>query len=331
MAAWRNYRLCRRCFSTAASDFKVFKRAHKTCDTVNGTGGRRLANGVHLDLRCDGQAYGGCQAACLIFWKDAWLKPVDANNRRRSNELGSISIADPVGRNASAGRRCTEQDVWKATFIESHQSTDETRYFCQATQLPYFTTHLAWYDIRQYLEDYRSGNVSLHRMLLGFIYVSYFYGSLAYRGRLGRPARWLYDRFQALWGGISFPRSRGNIPVGQPTPVCDLNLQPGELVRVKSHKEILSTVDTVYMNRGLGFDAEQVPYCGGIYRVRARVNRFIDEKTGKMRKLKTPAFMLEGVYCQARYSNSKMFCPRAIFSWWRDIWLERVPENTPKV
>jgi hypothetical protein len=50
-------------FKYCGRSFKVFKVAHKTCDTVNGTGGRRLAGGIHLDIRCDGQAYGGCQAA----------------------------------------------------------------------------------------------------------------------------------------------------------------------------------------------------------------------------------------------------------------------------
>ena len=218
--------------------------------------------------------------------------------------------------------------MWRGTRAQDQQAADETRYVCQATQLPYFTTPLPWWDIRQYVEDYTSGNVTLGRIFRGFVYVSYYYGTLAYRGRLGRPARWLYDRFQALWGGVPFPRRRGTIPAGQPTPTCTLNLQPGELVRVKSYKEILATVDTNDKNRGLAFDAELVPYCGGIYRVRARVNKFIDEKTGKMKTLKTPAVILEGVCCQSRYSNCRMFCPRSIYSWWREIWLERVPENT---
>ena len=68
-------------FQYCGQRFKVFKRAHKTCDTINDTGGRRLSNGIHLDLRCDGKAYGGCQAGCLIFWKDAWLKPVTQNTQ----------------------------------------------------------------------------------------------------------------------------------------------------------------------------------------------------------------------------------------------------------
>ena len=203
----------------------------------------------------------------------------------------------------------------------------EARYVCQATELLKFTTPLPWYDLRQYLEDYSSGNASLGRIFRGFVYVSYYYGSLACRGRLGRPARWVYDRFQALWGGIPFPKRTGTIPVGQPTPTCDLNLQPGELVRVKSFHEILATIDTRAQHRGLTFEAELTPYCGGTYRVKARVHNFIDEKTGKMKTLKTPAVILEGVYCQSRYSNCRMFCPRSIYSWWREIWLERVPDS----
>ena len=42
------------------------------------------------------------------------------------------------------------------------------------------------------------------------------------------------------------------------------------------------------------FDAEMVPYCGGVFRVKARIERFINEKTGTMSTLKTPAVMLEG-------------------------------------
>ena len=124
----------------------------------------------------------------------------------------------------------------------------------------------------------------------------------------------------------SFPRREGQIPVGQPTPRCDLGLKPGVLVRVKPYQEILATLDTTNSNRGLSFDAELVPYCGKIYRVKTRVDKFIDEKTGKMRHLRTPAVMLEGVYCKSRYCGQRMFCPRSIYSWWREIWLEQVSE-----
>jgi hypothetical protein len=59
--------------------FQVYKRAHKTCDTVFPIRGRRLDRSVHLETRCDGSAHGGCQAGCLIFWKEVWLMPIDKN------------------------------------------------------------------------------------------------------------------------------------------------------------------------------------------------------------------------------------------------------------
>ena len=79
-------------FQYCGKRYRVYKRAHKTCDTINPIAGRRLADGIHLNLRCDGKAYGGCQAACLIFWKAAWLKPVGKLVAARS-PLGGGSTA----------------------------------------------------------------------------------------------------------------------------------------------------------------------------------------------------------------------------------------------
>src|SRR5215813_3497089 len=63
-------------FAFCGKRFQVYKRAHKTCDTIFPVRGRRVGNAVHLETRCNGSAHGGCQAKCLLFWKDAWLKPV---------------------------------------------------------------------------------------------------------------------------------------------------------------------------------------------------------------------------------------------------------------
>src|SRR2546425_499560 len=50
--------------------FRVYKSAHKTCDTIETFRIRRMTNTVHLgELRCGGEAHGGCQAGCLLFWK----------------------------------------------------------------------------------------------------------------------------------------------------------------------------------------------------------------------------------------------------------------------
>ena len=303
-------------FRYCGQRFQVYKRAHKTCDTVSGQYvGLRLSHAVHLDLRCDGQAYGGCQAACLIFWKEAWLKRVGEEDTKLP------SIANLLAKTGETG--CTESDVWRAT---KHGLPGAPIYSCQATELLHFTTPLKWWDARQYVEAYRSGNESLGELLRGFAYLFYYYVTLSNWHGLGRPGRWLYDRFQLIWGGVPFPRRAGQIPVGKPTPRCDLGLKPGDLVRVKPYQEILATLDTRNSNRGLSFDAELVPYCGKIYRVKTRVDKFIDEKTGKMRHLRTPAVMLEGVTCKSRYCGQRMFCPRSIHSWWREIWLEKLSE-----
>src|SRR5262249_55236336 len=65
-------------FEFCGKRFEVWSRAHKTCDTVTKTGGRWLPDTVHLkDLRCDGKGHGGCDAGCLLFWKEAWLRPLE--------------------------------------------------------------------------------------------------------------------------------------------------------------------------------------------------------------------------------------------------------------
>jgi hypothetical protein len=300
-------------FAFCGKKFQVYKRAHKTCDTVFPVRGRRVADAVHLETRCDGSAHGGCQASCLLFWKTAWLKPATG---KMEGSTGSVLAAST----------CTEADV--AARAESVDPKDGApKYVCQATQLPYATSQLDWWDARQYIEDYRSGNVNLWQIVCGAVYFLYFWLSRAGIG-LGRPIRWCYDKFYPVWGGAPFPRKNGTIPDGEPTPVKMLNLQPGELVRIKSYPEILQTLNSGNRNRGLYFDAEEVPYCGGTYPVLKHVTNIVNERTGKMQEMKTPCVILDSVICRSRYSECRLFCPRSIYPYWREIWLERVEANS---
>jgi hypothetical protein len=299
---------------------QIFKRAHKTCDTINKTGGRRLTTAVHLEeTRCNGAAHGGCQARCLIVWKEAWLKPV-------SDDSATHPVMPSETRPPSGAPRCTEAQLMLATQKERADESEAPIFVCQATQLPAATTPLRWWDVRQYMEDLTSRNVTLGRLVAGFLFFAYD-GLINLGLGFGAPLRWLYDRYQALVGGVPYPMRRGTIPAGAATPVAHLHLQPGEWVRVKDFTVIRATLDTANKNRGMYFDCEEVPFCGGTYKVVTRVSRIIDEKTGRMLHFKNPSVILDGVYCQARYSAHRLFCPRSIHPMWREIWLERVDSS----
>ena len=58
---------------------------------------------------------------------------------------------------------------------------------------------------------------------------------------------------------------------------------------MKSKEEIVKTLDTHNANRGMSFDGEMVRYCGREARVLRRAEQLIDEKSGRMLHLKTPA------------------------------------------
>lgn len=302
-------------FSFCGKRVKVYKNAYKTCDTVSGAYiGLSVKDAVHLGSRCDGAAYGGCQAACLLFWKEAWLKSVAENGAAE----GQSTLANST---LSAHRGCEKSDVSASVSVERN---GETVYKCQATTLLEYTKPLKWWDARQYATAYASGNNSLKELFRGLTYLAYSYGTRAHSARFGGVQRWLYDHARGLWGGIPFPRRWGSLPPGKKSPRTDLNLVPGELVRVKPYEEILATLDHDYGHRGMKFDAELIPYCGKTFRVRTQVRQFVDETTGKMRTLKTPAVILDGVVCQSKYAGQRMFCPREIYCWWRECWLERV-------
>ena len=65
-------------------------------------------------------------------------------------------------------------------------------------------------------------------------------------------------------------------------------------------------------------------YCGRTARVQARVNHIIEESTGEMVDIKSDCIILEGVVCAWDYHR---FCTRAIYSYWREIWLEKVDRS----
>ena len=289
---------------------RVFKVAHKTCDTIHKTGGRRMRDAVHLeDVRCDGSAHGGCQADCLLFWKTAWLRRPDDNASTEQAAAGSVRGAE---------------ETLKRSVCESADSPDPV-WICQATKLFEATEPLKWWDLRQYVQDVTTGNHSawhMIRLLLASGYRDLVHLGVGYRFLVA-----LYNGVQRLRGGLPFPVSDGPIDIGQPTPQGTLDLRPGDWVEVKTAEEIRGTLNHRGFNRGMRFDAEMLLFCGGRFRVHQRVERIINEQTGRMLPMKNPCIQLEGVYCRAECSEMRLGCPRAIKSYWREIWLRRVDER----
>jgi hypothetical protein len=287
---------------------RVSKVAHKTCDNIQKTGGRRMPDAVHLeDGRCDGAAHGGCQADCVFFWKEAWL-------RRES---------DPPAR-IPATTICDEATISRAATMPDSDDESGPVWVCQTTKLFEATTLLHWWDVRQYVRDITSGNHSLSHMarILVFAWYRQLVGlGVGYRFLVG-----IFNEFQRLRGGKPYPLGTGTIADGQPTPSETLDLQPGEWVEVRPQEEILTTITRrTGMNRGMRYDMEMSKYCGGRYRVQMRVGRLINEVTGRMMVMKSPCIQLEEVYCRAECTPKRLGCPRASNTYWREIWLRRVP------
>ena len=299
--------------------FQVYQRADKTCDTVTGTGGRRLTHTVHLrELRCDGQAHGGCQAGCLLFWKEAWLRRIDETEVDHHTASQSLADSPPD----------VETLLAHAVYQEGSDVTEHApRYACQATELLHASTPLSKWDIRQYVRDVWSKNLSLGQLLK-------LWGLAAAHRivRIGVGYRFLlasYETLSRIFGGLPYPFRSGTISDADPTPSLQTGLQPGDVVRVRSFDDIRQTLNTTNRNRGLRFDAEMVPYCGQTHQVERRVHNIINEQTGEMMHFRNPCIVLEGVVCQSRYSSGRLGCPRRIPSYWREIWLDRVTPSEP--
>jgi hypothetical protein len=174
------------------------------------------------------------------------------------------------------------------------------RYFCQSTELANATRQqplTKMQVLQKCYRDVRFGGIRLREMI-GLIAMP------LYRKMKDR----LFGRFRLL----------GRL---DRTPVGTLGLHPGELVEIKSLKEMQETLDRRGRNRGLVCDIELKKFCGRQYRVRSRFDRMISESTGQMRTVEGTV-ILDGNTCMC--ARALGGCPRLDFCYWREVWLKRV-------
>jgi hypothetical protein len=278
-------------------ELTVAARVERACDTIESSGVRRMPNAVVLEsVRCDGTGHGSCQAACLIYWKEDWLRRVGegggATDRPHGDALDRLAALA-----ASSARRPTAP-------------TENVRYRCQATEFIESTVPLRRWDARSFLREMSSRNVSVPRFALIM-------------------SRAIFDEIRIRLG-MRDPKpfkKPGSTKPGAPAST----LEPGAVVRIQPKERVADTLDESSKLRGLWFDREMLHYCGKTTVVKDRVEHFIDERTGEMIDLASDAYILEGVICRSCVSDGRWFCPRAIYSWWRQAWLEVPGDGDPDV
>jgi hypothetical protein len=275
--------------------FTVDGRAEKVCDTYTNYGeSRRLFNAVLLDdLRCDGSGHGGCQAECRFYWNEMWLRRADP---------GDPTVGDTDDGATAALLRLVEQNTQRPA------EGSALRYRCQATEMGAASVALSTSDPRPYVRELTSGNVSVRT-----------FARVMSRATVMQPLHRL--------GRMPTLPLKG--PSAKSPKAGFLDLQPGEWVRVKSREQIRETLTDKGANRGLYFDREMMAFCGKVFRVHARVTQIIDERSGEMINLASDCIMLENGVCSGQLSTGRWFCPREIYSYFRECWLERVdaPSN----
>jgi len=258
------------------------------------SGSRHVPRAVLLaELRCDGSGHDGCQAECRLFWKEAWLRRVapDAPPSPPFPARDMVALLERASRHVrQEGEAERPSPLWR----------------CQNTELPRASEHLKLWHPRSYVRELTTGNVGLGRFL-----------RVTARASVQEPMRKL-----GFVSDVHLPGLRR-----EPTSDPPLDLQPGELVQVKSRAEIAATLDAQGRHRGMAFDREMLPFCGGTFRVRQRIRRFIDERSGgrMIEFRRSDCVTLDGVVCSGERSLRRWFCHREIYSYWRECWLRRVP------
>lgn len=289
---------------------QVFAVAHKTCEyNTAKADGRKVRKAVHLtEGRCDGSAHDGCQQHCHLFWRDEWLRPADS----------AAGTARP-----SAAPKVDEAALQRLTRVSPDGTPPEDLiYRCQTTELRRVTEHLPFWDVRQYVDDVTSRNLRVSD--IAWLLAGGILRHLMRTGVLYRVWRGLHDKLAAKRHRPGIGDYVGKIPLGSPTPTERLDLMPGDTVVVRPWPEIETSLNIEGANRGMRFDYEMTRYIGQTYKVEARIDRIIHEKTSKMTVMKSPCIQLEGVHCRAECTGDRLGCPRKGRTFWREIWLKRV-------
>jgi hypothetical protein len=167
---------------------------------------------------------------------------------------------------------------------------------CQLPCIPKFSIGLA--------ESVPTSTIGRFKRLLAFPWNRY----------IKRWLKQIYYKTEPWKGGVS-----------ESTPARDfaptIPFQTGEFVRVRSREEIDSTLDPFKELKGCAFLAEMYQYCGTQQRVLKSMQRFMDERDYKVKKVRG-VILLENIICTGTPTFGA--CDRCCFLFWREEWLEKL-------
>ena len=90
---------------------------------------------------------------------------------------------------------------------------------------------------------------------------------------------------------------------------------------MRTEEEIQATLNNWGQLKGCTFMPEMVEYCDTEQRVHKVMQRFVDERDLKVKKV-SGIILLEGVLCQGTADFGS--CDRSCFFFWRQEWLEKI-------
>jgi hypothetical protein len=102
---------------------------------------------------------------------------------------------------------------------------------------------------------------------------------------------------------------------------ADDDLEPGDRVQIRSEKEIQSTLGKENKFKGLSVMPEMSKFYGKEYRVFKKLKKMMIESTGELRVIKSPTYLLEGVFCDGEFHQN---CDRTCFLLWKREWLKKL-------
>jgi len=187
----------------------------------------------------------------------------------------------------------------RETLLNLATRSIDGRYTCQSTELARASHAISKMHLGALLGELKSGELPLAA-----------FANIVWRALVNktRAALRLPELGQIV--GRKGPKTKG-----------DLDLQPGEWVRIRDAATIRATLNPRGRNLGLSFEPEMERLIGQVRQVDRVVERMVHEETGEMVRLDRTV-SLKDTYCRGSCAKS---CPRANPLFWREAWLERVP------